>query len=131
MNESQTQLLQQLADKLGTTTEYLWGVLLRQAPIDAITTLVAICILLGAAIMVTFVTIKNSVDQRDAEGRFVKSAKWNDKEGLQFSCAAAAVSAFLWVFALVGFLAGISDVVNGFVNPEYWALKEVLSYVKK
>lgn len=35
MEEKTIKLIEQLAQKLGTTTEYLWAVLLKQAPIDA------------------------------------------------------------------------------------------------
>ena len=33
--EQLTQLLAQLAERLGTTTEYLWGVLIKQAYINS------------------------------------------------------------------------------------------------
>lgn len=39
MNEQTAKLLEQLASKLGTTSEYLWNILLKQAPIDATVTL--------------------------------------------------------------------------------------------
>lgn len=35
MNEQTVKLVEQLAQKLGTTTEYLWNVLIKQAPISA------------------------------------------------------------------------------------------------
>ena len=47
MNEQTTKLIEQLAQKLGTTTEYLWSVLLKQAPIDATVTLFqTLCVML-------------------------------------------------------------------------------------
>jgi len=39
MNENTAKLIEQLAQKLGTTSEYLWGVLLKQASISATVTL--------------------------------------------------------------------------------------------
>ena len=44
MEENTTALLEKLAEKLGTTTEYLWGVLLSQAPIYAISYVVILLI---------------------------------------------------------------------------------------
>ena len=35
MNEQTTILLQKLSESLGTTSEYLWAVLIKQAPISA------------------------------------------------------------------------------------------------
>ena len=35
MNEATAKLIEELAAKLGTTAEHLWGVLVRQAPISA------------------------------------------------------------------------------------------------
>ena len=40
MNEKTEQLLQSLADKLGTTTEYLWTILVNQAKFDVIVSLI-------------------------------------------------------------------------------------------
>ena len=39
MNDQTAKLIEQLAQKLGTTTEYLWSVLIKQAPIDALSRL--------------------------------------------------------------------------------------------
>ena len=39
MNEQLVKLLDDLSKKLGTTSEYLWGVLIRQAHVSATTTL--------------------------------------------------------------------------------------------
>lgn len=36
MNDNTRQLLEQLAVKLGTTVEHLWGVLIRQAPVSGL-----------------------------------------------------------------------------------------------
>lgn len=49
MNKNTEQLIRELSDKLGTTAEHLWGVLMKQAFIsgvtDVITYLVLICLL--------------------------------------------------------------------------------------
>ena len=45
MNDQTAALLQNLANKLGTTSEYLWGILLRQATLSGTTDLIQYAIL--------------------------------------------------------------------------------------
>lgn len=67
MNEGTERLLTQLAEKLGTTTEYLWAVLLKQAPIDAIGQLVSIVLfacLTGIGLKAFFILWRTSSEAR-------------------------------------------------------------------
>jgi hypothetical protein len=111
MNEL-TPFLETLAAKLGTTTQYLWGVLVKQAAISG----VADCFW---AVFFLVVSILSAW-----------AARWlikNDsgEDGLVLFCGAAAIIAFVIAGANVYFA------VTALVNPEYWALKEILSAVKK
>lgn len=47
MNTQTTELLKQLADKLGTTTNYLWNVLVNHAHVSAEFSLINILVMLG------------------------------------------------------------------------------------
>jgi len=40
MNDQTTKLLTDLSNKLGTTAEYLWGVLVRQAYVDGVISII-------------------------------------------------------------------------------------------
>lgn len=120
MNDQTAALLQQLANKLGTTSEYLWGVLVRQAPIQAWImafeygmTLLAIIVLwrvrkpLGA-------WLKKSMDDDAGPAVFIGSVVF-------------VIVASIWLVACVFCF---EDMITAFLNPEYWALNKVLSLVK-
>ena len=60
MNQEIVELLQGLADKFGTTTEMLWGVLLKQAPINGFVRIVGLLFVLGVFGIASFITFKLS-----------------------------------------------------------------------
>lgn len=116
MNETTAKLLEQLASKLGTTTEYLWSVLLKQASIDATTTLFQF-ILIGISAKSLYSLHKKLCKEVDGYTGYEKN------ESYIFTMAIAGIIvAFLAVIAFFH----IGDVVNGLVNPEYWALDRIL-----
>ena len=114
MNEQTNQLIRELAEKMGTTTEHLWGVLITQAPISASVDLTLICLMF-------FVSA----------GLFYHSAGLKNKSSRSFSNEDAAFicKIFGYVMLLVGCLALLgcaNTIIAGFVNPEYWALKQIM-----
>lgn len=125
MNDNATKLLEQLAQKLGTTTEYLWKVLLRQAPISA-----TIILLQITAVLVFGWTLwkihkrlmKVQGDERYSENLY---EEWHMGAILPM-----VIGALLFAGMLCWSLAAVSDAINGYFNPEYWALREILSVVK-
>jgi len=120
MNENTTKLIEQLAQKLGTTSAYLWSVLIKQAPIDATITLIQVIIII----------ITGSVLYK-AHKRFCnddnKISYYNQEEILVFPMFVVAI---IWgVFVIASFFC-IGDIINGYLNPEYWALHHVLDCLK-
>ena len=110
MNNDAMTLLTALAGKLGTTTEYLWDVLVRQAPISAITSLLVISLL-------TYILYRSV--------KYVQSKKVNSEDDEEYS---AELVRLLWfvvvVLAIIVVISNISlahNVMNGLFNPEYWA----------
>lgn len=117
MNDKLTQLLEQLAAKLGTTAEYLWKVLIAQGRISATTSLI-----------VLILTVLYSVLVWKTHMRFLKPTKdydslYDENEG--FIPIMAVMTGALIIMAIWS-LSDISNIINGYFNPEYWALKEVL-----
>ncbi len=113
MNE---QLLKDLAAKLGTTADHLWGVLIRQAPISIVSdlllgTLGLLLALLGGLILKNILKDKNY-------------------DGLAFILPFA-----ICVTGCVMFVAGYSqaatDGLTCLLNPEYWALKQILNAIPR
>lgn len=114
--ERLTELLEKLANELGTTTKYLWSVLIKQARIEIIEWAVM------AIIFVAFFIPLN------------KYIRWifknweticdNDHEP-----AHLIISGLLGICLLIygiAILCNIPNVIDAIFNPEYWALKQVL-----
>jgi hypothetical protein len=122
MDEKTLQALTALANKLGTTAEYLWGVLLKQAPLTgAINMLLTAAWVIGAVMWCRFVVRKTTKPKATEEDRY-PHADWDSEPAF-----------FAWVAAvLVALIAGLTvssslaTTVAALVNPEYWALRQIL-----
>lgn len=111
MNDKELELVKALADKLDTTAAHLWQVMIRQAFISGVLNLVACVIalaLLGCLWRVTIVKTRSGED-------------WHgDIEPWWFLVAVMS----LIVTALIGVLSG--SIVTALLNPEYWALMQLI-----
>jgi len=123
MNPELTKLLNQLAGKLGTTTEYLWSVLIKQAQIDAITNLMQMVIIWGFGYVLYKIHRKLSKSNGYKHG----GCLYDEYDGIGIVMI---IVAMVWSFLALAAFFCIGDVVNGFLNPEYWALNRVLSTLK-
>lgn len=114
------EMLNQLATKLNTTVEHLWGVLVNQASIESISYIV----LYGMAfiMMIVFFIIAYKT---------APLAEWNN--GNKFSVIVVS-SGVLGTIILVVAAATVVDcfpsMVSGLFNPEYWALEKVTRLLK-
>ncbi len=122
MSDNTAKLLEQLAQKLGTTAEYLWATLVKQAPIESA---------IGIFQIVVF-TLLGFLLYR-LNGRFSKE---NDR-GLSYyeenePVAVIMVLAFIaWLCCSAILFFCLGDIVSGFFNPEYWALQQILSKISQ
>jgi hypothetical protein len=123
MDEKTTQLITAMAEKLGTTAEYLWAVLIKQAAIAGITDLLVMAAwIIGAAWWGNFVRKQTTCPEATDTNRY-PSAAWDDEGGVLLA----------WVSVFVVCLAGalviggrLTLVLAAFFNPEYWALKQIM-----
>lgn len=123
MNEQTTKLIEQLAQKLGTTTEYLWTVLIKQAPISAATdALCFIFVIIGGIIL--WRLHKYLSKER---GDYKHSIYYEQEEAVIIPMLIVAI---IWAICFIACFFSIGNIINGFFNPEYWALKEVLGSCK-
>lgn len=113
MEENTERLLRELANKIGTTGEHLWEVLIKQAPISALSDLI-MAVLWITIIMWTAKFLHN------------KSNKWD-----------TVIISVLWsiwgllaiiIAMLFGFI--IKNIIEALINPEYWALQQILDIIK-
>lgn len=119
MNEKTTELIEQLAQKLGTTTEYLWGVLINQASISAITDL--IYIVMSVVVGVVLFKLHRRFSKEDEKGNCVYEE--------DFFIGAMMFLTAIWGIVFLVSIFSIGNIINGFFNPEYWALNKVLNLI--
>ena len=123
MNEQTEQLIRELAEKLGTTVEHLWGVLIKQAPITAAAdTIITLIMLVTLWVGSKLVYKKTKVPPKTEENRFPK-AEWDD-DFVEFMAWGALALHAIATFAALYFT--IATVLTVVLNPEYWALKQLL-----
>jgi len=116
--EQLTPLLEKLASQLGTTVEQLWKVLLQQTQVEILLCNLWMGIWLWGGISLIVIAIII----------FIISA-------IKDFDAAAAWGVFIFfatiIIAGIGYYVNYSEWVTLTTNPEYWALKEVLSVLGK
>ena len=125
MNEQVMQWLQALkplAEKLGTTSEHVYGVLVTQGIVTGVVTLVQVIL------CATFAAVA---------GRFILKQLFN-KQGVFYD--RMGISELGFVCSLIGGLAtfaatvlaltNIGEAATGLINPEYLAIKEIMATVR-
>jgi len=119
MKEQIAPLLEKLAEKLGTTVEHLWQVLVRQAYIAGVydISFAVIFILASVVGIPKFVRLLKNWLQKGGDAEF-------------FAPVIAVASIVGWAVVAVIVLSSIRDAVFALANPEYWALKEVLEAIR-
>jgi hypothetical protein len=121
MNENVTKLIESLAEKLGTTSQYLWGILLKQAPIDAtIGVVFNILVLLFGFLLFK---IHKRLMKEDINDEF--NQNFYEKYDILVSTPMLiGLIAFVVLFCVS--LCNIENIINGYFNPEYWSLQQIL-----
>ena len=122
MNDKTELLIRELAEKLGTTGEHLWGVLVQQAAISAVTDLL---VLIGWAVILLFsfrFILRKTTTPAKTEDNMYPHPEWRDEN---------AIAAWLiWGFATVAVIiiagASLSTIIGAILNPEFWALKQII-----
>jgi hypothetical protein len=118
LNKETADLLRDMASKLGTTAEHLWGVLVKQAPIA------------GASMLSWGIPII---------GGWILWGIWNSRiprfihenhEGQRYAEDDSIWVPFVIFSILLGFLTfawlfQLPTIASCFFNPEYWALKQI------
>lgn len=113
VDEKTEAMIRELADKMGTTTEHLWGVLVKQAVITGS---------VGLAMYVLFAALLIAIGLkvRRMGGDIVKAMEDPICFALSIVFGVGTVS---YIFAM---LSAFVTTVSALVNPEYWALSQIL-----
>lgn len=127
MEQNTAKLIEQLAEKLGTTTEYLWSVLIKQAPIEGwiqIFQTIVICL---------FGWMLHRLHKKFS-AKIVSDDRWNNDDMYGKYETNLTVPMFLgicvFLFCFLVAFFSLPSLFSALFNPEYWALKEVLNTVQ-
>jgi hypothetical protein len=113
MTEELGRKLAELAAKLGTTVEHLWSVLIRQAYIDGVSSLVTVLASLAVGFIAILLFFHVRGDREKYLGKYAPAFFEYFILGIiLFLCLGVAGSNLYWV---------ISD----FFNPEFYALRQL------
>ena len=122
MNEQTEKLIRELTDKLGTTAEHLWGVLIRQAGISG-----TINLLVCAAWCALLVWGYRLVRRKTTKPPKTKDNEWPHSE---WDGDGAGLAWAIWGIATVVTTlvigCNLEYITGALLNPEYWALKQVV-----
>lgn len=126
MSDQAINKLSELAAKLGTTAEYLWAVLVRQAGISAIIDIM-ILLAITAAMSLFYRRIKiNSLVPAKTEQNEYPRANWDSDQRLVMRVVFGCLLGVCVVTALLS----LTNIFTALLNPEYWALKQILDASK-
>lgn len=112
MNEELTKILDTLAARFGTTATHLWEVMIRQAVTEA----TAKALLAVVSIAVTVAVIRKTIHAIAAHGP-------DDNRSFPWILLTMGCAAFTFLPTALNFM----DIVTGFMNPEFWALQQILN----
>lgn len=107
-----TTALQPLAEKLGTTAQYVWELQVRQSYVDGSIALVGLLFGLVVVGLTIFLNWKHK-DDEDYDFAF-----WS------------VISIIPMSVGLVFILSNINTVFTAFINPEYYAIQQMINLVK-
>jgi len=121
MNKDTLDLLKDMAAKLGTTADHLWAVMIRQAYVSFVTDLI-LYIAAGIALYAIVKGVRLCLDNKPA--------------GLTGEDRQFGFTVLMVIFSVMGVIVcllivcNIPGTITKIVNPEYWALRQILETVK-
>lgn len=122
MNQETLTALTALANKLGTTAEYLWCVLLKQAPITGAIDLTILVTLGIATFLVGKFLYKKTSRPKPTRDSPYPQAEWTEGD----AAIPWAVFLVLALFVVIFIATNLTLAISALINPDYWALKQIL-----
>lgn len=136
-------LVEQLAAKMGVAVEYLWSILVKQKYADGIVHIILSVVFIGIAITLAALTpriVQHAkeqylflVEDRKKNGTGYNGSYWlssykeDNAESLMknFPTVAIVVGIAALLLAIIFVVSGVKNLIN----PEYYALKEILNTI--
>jgi hypothetical protein len=123
MDTNTLKAVEALANKLGTTAEYLWGVLIKQAQVEFIIGII-LSVLMLVLLVTGFKLLKWALG-RDSDGIKRLDYMNSDQENKAIACLIA--GGFFLLVSVIALPIFIIDTISIGLNPEYWALSQILN----
>jgi hypothetical protein len=117
MDKQTTKLLEKLANKLGTTSEYLWEVLLEQATVQGFTILFLLLLVILSGIFLYKIN-----------KYFWKNEYYGDLDITAIDVVMI-IAGIVWLVVCIAVILHIPEMIYAFVHPEYWALQEIIKQI--
>lgn len=109
-------LLEKLSSKFGTSVELLWGVLLKQANINSLVDSV-LCVFVLVVSLTSLYFLRKLYYTKNRE-----NTSYSDNSYMEIIWASGVII-LLSLLIICGFA---YDATISFLNPEYWALKQII-----
>ena len=122
MDEKTLDALTFLATKLGTTSEYLWSALLRQAPIAGIADIILLVFFGAGLCWWEIFLIRKKTEYKYADEMTRRRLFWGI-DAVAFGLATVIILSTLYFFMVV---LSLNIIIASFANPKYWALKQII-----
>lgn len=123
MDDNTKQALTMLAEKLGITGEYIWGVLLKQAYISLFTQILLFSIVaLVIYVLVRFAMGKMKTPKATDVNPYPVPA-WGEEDRFVswILIATGMIAILIWSLVI------LNTAITVLANPEYWALQKILN----
>ncbi len=111
--EKATEYIETLASSLGVAAEHVYGILVRQQVAEGVTTL----IMFGVVYLVLGIVVGVAVKKSDFD----------------YECIAnyvAVIGCIVLIFVSVFAFVDVGDAIMKVMNPEYYAIKEIMDVIK-
>lgn len=122
MNEQMERLIRELADRLGTTGEHLWGVLVKQAMIVGWVNLIGMALMVSVTVWGLRLVHRKTAPRRTPYQVVEDFPEWDDGKDV--------IAWTVWTgwlcITVIMVLTSLSDSIGALINPEYWALNRLL-----
>ena len=127
MEEKAFEYIDAIAANLGVAAEHVYGALLKQAMVSGVRSLVYIILCLAVVYMVIRMLKKVYTDVKDGNNNSIFLDGWDISAAGIIASFAGGIALFILFIAII---ANISNASTALLNPEYWALKEILDTIK-
>ena len=127
MEEKAFEYIDALAANLGVAAEHVYGALLKQAMVSGVRSLVYIILCLAVVYMVILLLKKVYTDVKDGNNNSIFLDGWDISAAGIIASFVGGIALFILFIAII---ANISNASTALLNPEYWALKEILDTIK-